>query len=184
MEKLYKERVIYKDKMAKAKELYQDKGDKRLQNEISKNYNIQLARKIALNSAYGVLGNQYFKYFDVRHVEGITMAGQLTIRWIERDVNAYLNKLLKTNNDVYVVASDTDSIYIKLDSVVNKIFKDKSDNKKIVKVLDKFCEEKLQPYIDKSFSQSWQICESIRSKNVYETRSNQIKVYGLKKDIS
>jgi|TARA_A100001011_G_scaffold19402_1_gene19805 DNA polymerase elongation subunit (family B) len=152
MDKLYKERVIYKDKMAKAKALYQETGDKRLQNDISKNYNIQLARKIALNSAYGAIGNQYFKYFDVRHAEGITMAGQLTIRWIERDVNIYLNKLLKTSNDVYVVASDTDSIYIKLDSIVNKIFEDKSDSKKIVKVLDKFCEEKLQPYIDKSFS--------------------------------
>ena len=152
MDKLYKERVIYKDKMAKAKALYQETGDKRLQNEISKNYNIQLARKIALNSAYGAIGNQYFKYFDVRHAEGITMAGQLTIRWIERDVNIYLNKLLKTSNDVYVVASDTDSIYIKLDSIVNKIFEDKSDSKKIVKVLDKFCEEKLQPYIDSSFA--------------------------------
>ena len=152
MDKLYKERVIYKDKMAKAKELYQETGDTRLQNEISKNYNIQLARKIALNSAYGAIGNQYFKYFDVRHAEGITMAGQLTIRWIERDVNKYLNKILQTNNEVYVVASDTDSIYIKLDSVVNKVFKDKPDNKKIVKVLDRFCEDKLQPFIDKSFS--------------------------------
>ena len=152
MDKLYKERVIYKDKMAKAKALYQETGDTRLQNEISKNYNIQLARKIALNSAYGAIGNQYFKYFDVRHAEGITMAGQLTIRWIERDVNKYLNKILQTNNEVYVVASDTDSIYIKLDSVVNKVFKDKPDNKKIVKVLDRFCEDKLQPFIDKSFS--------------------------------
>jgi len=155
MDKLYKERVIYKDKMAKAKALYQETGDSRLKNEISKNYNIQLARKIALNSAYGAIGNQYFKYFDVRHAEGITMAGQLTIRWIERDVNKYLNKILQTNNEVYIVASDTDSIYIKLDSVVknvNKVFKGKLDNKKIVKVLDRFCEEKLQPYIDKSFS--------------------------------
>ena len=152
MDKLYKERVIYKDKMAKAKALYQETGDKRLQNDISKNYNIQLARKIALNSAYGAIGNQYFKYFDVRHAEGITMAGQLTIRWIERDVNKYLNKILQTNNEVYVVASDTDSIYIKLDSVVNKVFKNKPDNKKIVKVLDRFCEDKLQPFIDKSFS--------------------------------
>ena len=155
MDKLYKERVIYKDKMAKAKALYQETGDKRLQNDISKNYNIQLARKIALNSAYGAIGNQYFRYFDVRHAEGITMAGQLTIRWIERDVNAYLNKILKTNNDVYVVASDTDSIYIKLDSIVNKIFKDQTDNKKIVKVLDKFCEEKLQSISTKVFL-DWQ----------------------------
>ena len=152
MDKLYKERVIYKDKMIKAKALYQETGDKRLLNDISKNYNIQLSRKIALNSAYGAIGNQYFRYFDIRHAEGITMAGQLTIRWIERDVNSYLNKLLKTKDEAYVVASDTDSIYIKLGSVVNKIFKDKSDPKKVVKVLDKFCNEKLQPFIDSSFS--------------------------------
>jgi DNA polymerase elongation subunit (family B) len=152
MDKLYKERVIYKNKMAKAKALYEETGDERLKNEISTNYNIQLSRKIALNSAYGAIGNQYFRYFDVRHAEGITMAGQLTIRWIERDVNDYLNKLLSTKNISYVVASDTDSIYVKLGGMVNKIFKDQSDNRKIVKVLDKFSEEKLQPFIDSSFA--------------------------------
>ena len=152
MNKLYKERVIYKDKMLKAKSLYQETGDKRLLNEIATNHNIQLARKIALNSAYGAIGNQYFRYFDVRHAEGITMAGQLTIRWIENDVNKFLNKLLKTENVSYVVASDTDSIYIRLGEVVNKIFKDQSNTRKIVKVMDKFCEEKLQPFIDSSFA--------------------------------
>jgi len=76
---------------------------------------------------------KYFRYYDVRHAEGITMAGQLTIRWIERDVNEYLNKLLGTKSVAYVVASDTDSIYIKLGGMVDKIFKDKSDNRKIVK---------------------------------------------------
>tara|TARA_A100001015_G_scaffold192580_1_gene214598 strand:- start:673 stop:3165 length:2493 start_codon:yes stop_codon:yes gene_type:complete len=152
MNKLYKERVIYKDKMLKAKSLYQETGDKRLLNEIATNHNIQLARKIALNSAYGAIGNQYFRYFDVRHAEGITMAGQLTIRWIENDVNKFLNKLLKSENVSYVVASDTDSIYIRLGEVVNKIFKDQSNTRKIVKVMDKFCEEKLQPFIDSSFA--------------------------------
>ena len=151
MDKLYRERVIYKDKMLAAKSLYEETGDKRLLNDIAKNHNIQLARKIALNSAYGAIGNQYFRYFDVRHAEGITMAGQLTIRWIENDVNKFLNNLLKTKNVSYVVASDTDSIYIRLGEVVNKIFKDKSDTRKIVKVLDKFCEEKLQSFIDSSF---------------------------------
>ena len=152
MDKLYKERVIYKNKMAKAKALYEETGDKRLKNDITKNYNIQLSRKIALNSAYGAIGNQYFRYYDVRHAEGITMAGQLTIRWIERDVNEYLNKLLGTKSVTYVVASDTDSIYVKLGGMVDKIFKDQSDNRKIVKILDKFSEEKLQPFIDSSFA--------------------------------
>ena len=152
MNTFYKERVFYKNKMAKAKALYEETGDERLKNEISKNYNIQLARKIALNSAYGAIGNQYFRYYDVRHAEGITMAGQLTIRWIERDVNEYLNKLLGTKSVTYVVASDTDSIYVKLGGMVDKIFKDQSDNRKIVKILDKFSEEKLQPFIDSSFA--------------------------------
>ena len=151
MDKLYQERVIYKNKMLKAKALYQQTGDKKYENEIATNHNIQLARKIALNSAYGAIGNQYFRYFDVRHAEGITKAGQLTIRWIERDVNKFLNNLLKTKDIPYVVASDTDSIYITLGAVVDKIFKDKSDIRKIVKVMDKFCEETLQPAIDSSF---------------------------------
>ena len=151
MDKLYQERVIYKKKMLEAKSLYQQTGDKKYWLQIAKNHNIQYARKIALNSAYGAIGNQYFRYFDVRHAEGITMAGQLTIRWIERDVNKFLNKLLKTTNVAYVVASDTDSIYIRLGEVVNRIFKDKSNTRKIVKVIDRFCEETLQPQIDKSF---------------------------------
>jgi DNA polymerase elongation subunit (family B) len=151
MDKLYQERVIYKNKMIEAKKKYELTGDKNLLNDIATNHNIQLARKIALNSAYGAIGNQYFRYFDVRHAEGITMAGQLTIRWIEKDVNNFLNDMLKTKQVAYVVASDTDSIYIRLGEVVNKIFKDKSDTRKIVKVMDKFCEEKLQPFIDKSY---------------------------------
>jgi len=151
MDKLYQERVIYKNKMLAAKSLYEETGDERLKNDIAKNHNIQLARKIALNSAYGAIGNQYFRYFDVRHAEGITKAGQLTIRWIEKDVNKFLDNLLKTKGVSYVVASDTDSIYIRLGEVVNRIFKDQSDTRKIVKVMDKFCEEKLQPFIDSSF---------------------------------
>ena len=151
MDTLYQERVIYKKKMLEAQKMYQQTGDKKYEFEIAKNHNIQLARKIALNSAYGAIGNQYFRYFDVRHAEGITMAGQLTIRWIERDVNDFLNKLLKTKSVTYVVASDTDSIYIRLGEVVDKIFKDKSDTRKIVKVMDRFCEETIQPQIDKSF---------------------------------
>jgi DNA polymerase elongation subunit (family B) len=151
MDKLYQERVIYKNKMLKAKALYQQTGDKKYENEIATNHNIQLARKIALNSAYGAIGNQYFRYFDVRHAEGITKAGQLTIRWIERDVNKFLNKLLDTKNVSYVVASDTDSIYVKLGAVVDKIFKDKTNTRKIVKVMDKFCEETMQKEIDNSF---------------------------------
>ena len=77
MDTLYQERVVYKKKMIEAQKMFQKTGDKKYEYEISKNHNIQLARKLSLNSAYGAIGNQYFRYFDVRHAEGITMAGQV-----------------------------------------------------------------------------------------------------------
>ena len=80
---------------------------------------IQWAKKIALNSAYGAIGNQYFRYYDVRQASAITTAGQFVIRWIEKNVNEYMNTILKTEEKVdYIVASDTDSIYLSLDKLV------------------------------------------------------------------
>ena len=97
MDTLYQERVVYKKKMIEAQKMFQKTGDKKYEFEIAKNHNIQLARKLSLNSAYGAIGNQYFRYFDVRHAEGITMAGQLAIRWIERDVNDFSKQVIKDN---------------------------------------------------------------------------------------
>ena len=98
-----------------------------------------MARKISLNSAYGALGNEYFRYFDVRQAEAITKSGQLAIRWIERELNEYLNSLLKTDDVDYVVASDTDSVYLTLDSIVKTHFQNLTDKNKIVNALDKVC---------------------------------------------
>ena len=139
MEKMYTERVVYKKKAIEAKKEFQKTKDPIYSNEISRCHNIQMAKKISLNSAYGAIGNQYFRYFDVKQAEAITLGGQLSIRWVERDVNRFMNKLLGTDNNNYVVASDTDSIYVRLGTVVDKIFKDKSDTRKIVRVMDKFC---------------------------------------------
>ena len=85
-----------------------------LQKDVSKFNNIQMARKIQLNSAYGAIGNQYFRYYNLANAEAITLSGQVSIRWIENKMNAYLNKVLKTKDDDYVIASDTDSIYLNL----------------------------------------------------------------------
>jgi len=78
--------------------------------------------KIALNSAYGALGNQWFRFYDVRNAEAVSVAGQLAIRWAENAVNKFLNKVLETENEDYVLASDTDSVYITFDELVNKSF--------------------------------------------------------------
>ena len=109
-----------------------------------------MAKKISLNSAYGAIGNQYFRYFDVKQAEAITLGGQLSIRWVERDVNKFMNKILNTTNVNYIVASDTDSIYLRLDQLVQKVCKDKTINQ-IVDFIDKAAKEKIQKVIDDSF---------------------------------
>ena len=150
MEKMYGDRVVFKKKTIEAKKEFQKTKDPIYKNEISRCNNIQMAKKIALNSAYGAIGNQYFRYFDVRIAEAITLGGQLAIRWVENDVNRFMNKLLNTDNINYVVASDTDSIYLKLDKLVEKVCKDKSPQQ-ITDFINKAAEDKIQKVIDDSF---------------------------------
>ena len=151
MEKMYGDRVVFKKKTIEAKKEFQKTKDPIYKNEISRCNNIQITKKIALNSAYGAINNQYFRYFDVRIAEAITLGGQLSIRWVERDVNKFMNKLLNTDNVNYVVASDTDSIYLKLDKLVEKVCKDKSPQQ-ITDFINKTAEDKIQKVIDDSFN--------------------------------
>jgi DNA polymerase elongation subunit (family B) len=122
---------------------------KRLSNRVDQCHNMQMAKKIQLNSAYGALGNKYFRWYDLRNAESITMSGQLSIRWMERDMNIYLNDFLGTKGEDYVIASDTDSLYITLEKVVDKMGDQPVDD--IVTALDKFCNEYVQKVINKSY---------------------------------
>ena len=115
MEKIYKDRTIYKRKMLEAKQQYEKTKTKALEKEISRCNNIQMARKIQLNSAYGAIGNQYFRYYKLANAEAITLSGQVSIRWIENKMNQKINQILKTEDVDYVIASDTDSIYLNLE---------------------------------------------------------------------
>lgn len=130
---------------------------KQLEKDISKYKNLQLAKKVQLNSAYGALGNQYFRFFDVRMAESITLSGQLSIRWIEARMNEYLNKLLKTEDEDYVIASDTDSLYIVFDKLVDKVLPKGSSlsedeyTRKVVDFLDNVARQKIEPFIDQSY---------------------------------
>jgi DNA polymerase elongation subunit (family B) len=125
-----------------------------LQKDISKFNNIQMARKIQLNSAYGAIGNQYFRYYNLANAEAITLSGQVSIRWIESKVNTYLNKLLKTEDHDYVIASDTDSIYICLDLLVRSVFPSQDVRaERIVNFLDTACKERIEPFIERSYQE-------------------------------
>ena len=152
MDKMYGERVIFKKRMLKAKQEYEKTPTDALKKEIARCNNIQMAKKIALNSAYGAIGNQYFRYYKLANAEAITLSGQVSIRWIENRMNEYLNKILKTDNNDYVIASDTDSIYLHLGPLVDRIFPDGvCDKGKVVEFLDKACQTQIEPFIDKSY---------------------------------
>ena len=156
MQRIYDERTIYKKRMLAAKQNLEDATTPAetlaLQKDVSKFNNIQMARKIQLNSAYGAIGNQYFRYYNLANAEAITLSGQVSIRWIENKMNAYLNKILRTTDVDYVIAADTDSIYLNLGPFVDKVFqgREKSDES-VVRFLNKVCEVEFEKYIGDSY---------------------------------
>ena len=154
MEKMYGDRVIFKKKMIEAKKEYQKTPTKELEKEIARCNNIQMAKKISLNSAYGAIGNQYFRYYKLANAEAITLSGQVSIRWIEGKMNKYLNKVLKTENLDYVIASDTDSIYLNMGPLVKCVYKGREETReKVVSFLDKLCKMELEPYIESAYQE-------------------------------
>ena len=152
MDKIYSERVVFKKKMIKAKKKYEKTPTKELEREISRCNNIQMAKKIQLNSAYGAIGNNYFRYYKLENAEAITLGGQFSIRWIENRMNKYMNKLLKTQEVDYVIASDTDSIYLHMGPLVDAVYKGREKTiEGIVSFLDKICEVEFEKYISSSY---------------------------------
>ena len=157
MEEMYIDRSKFKKLMLKAKQDYENETDESKKYDIEKRIarynNLQLAKKVSLNSAYGALGSQYFRFYDLRQALAVTLAGQLSIRWIENKLNEYMNGLLKTTGIDYVIASDTDSIYLKLGPLVDKITQKNTKVEKVISIMDKICEDKLQPFIDASYQE-------------------------------
>jgi len=143
----YDERVTVKNMMLAAQKEYQKNKTPQLEKEINRLENQQMAIKILLNSLYGALGNQYFKYFDLRLAEGVTLTGQLTIQWAEKAMNKIMNKLLKTNED-YVIAIDTDSLYVNFGPLVKQL-----KPKDPVKFLDKICEDHFNPQLNDTYAE-------------------------------
>jgi len=152
MEEMYNNRSKFKKQMLKAEQEYEHNKDPQLVKDISRLKNLQMAMKIALNSAYGAIGNKYFRYYDLRIAEGITLSGQLSIRWMANKLNQFMNKTLKTDDKDYVIAIDTDSIYLSLEDLVEKVCAGKTPEDKI-KFMDKTCEQVIQPFIDGGYQE-------------------------------
>jgi len=154
MDKMYGDRVIFKKKMLEAKQEYEKTPTEALEKEIARCNNIQMAKKISLNSAYGAIGNQYFRYYKLANAEAITLSGQVSIRWIENKMNLKMNKILKTDGEDYVIASDTDSIYLHLGPLVEAVYEGREKtNEGIVGFLNKVCETQFEPFIESSYEE-------------------------------
>ena len=157
METFYEERKEWKKKMIQyqiEKESCKDKVRQReLDTLIKRAYNNQQVRKIALNSAYGALANQYFAFFDPNLAEAITMSGQLIIKTAEKSINTWMNKLLKTDGEDYVIAMDTDSVYITFDKLVSQVFPKGTDKNKICDFLNTIGQEKVEQVLAQGYDE-------------------------------
>lgn len=151
-QKFFDDRQKYKKLMIKAQQDYEKTRDKNQQKDIAKFNNFQMARKIQLNSLFGAAGNKYFRYYDDRIAEGITITGQYIIRTASKAIDKYLNEIMGTEDEVYSFYSDTDSCYITLDKLVKKYYSDLPKHK-IVDILDKIASEKIEPAIQKAMSE-------------------------------
>ena len=154
MDKMYGDRVVFKKRMLDAKQEYEKTPTKALEKEIARCNNIQMAKKISLNSAYGAIGNQYFRYYKLANAEAITLSGQVSIRWIENKMNQKVNKILKTEGIDYVIASDTDSIYLNLGPLVEAVYEGREKTSEgVVTFLNKVCENEFEPYIESAYEE-------------------------------
>ena len=151
-QKFFDDRQRYKKLMKQAEQEYEDTKNPKLLNDIAKYHNFQMARKIQLNSLFGAIGNKWFRYFDERIAESITLTGQLIIRDTAKVIDEFMNKFLGTEDEVYSFYTDTDSCYLTLDAMVEKHLNGKSHGE-IISVLDKFVEDKLVPSINGRMSE-------------------------------
>jgi DNA polymerase elongation subunit (family B) len=130
--------------------------DKHVKAQIASLNAKQMAFKIMANALYGAISNAGFRYFDLRIAEAITLTGQASDRFAETKLNEYMNKLLKTTDVDYVLAGDTDSLYLNVDPLVRKVFPDKTIEETVV-FLDKVCSTKIQEQINGSIDTIYQI---------------------------
>lgn len=149
IEYYFAERQKAKKLMLKAQTNYEETKDSKYLNEISSLNSKQMAAKILMNSLYGAMGNVFFRYYDIRIAEGITMTGQLIIRTVANQLNSYLNNTAKTTGVDYSFYSDTDSTYITLNNLVRgwNVSNTKAD---IVEQIDKTCSKVIEPVINQS----------------------------------
>lgn len=158
IDEYYNRRSLIKKDMLNVEQQIEVETDpikkRQLQSQQTQLHNNQMAIKIAMNSLYGATANIYFLYYINDMAEAITTSGQLSIRYAQKSVNEYLNKILKTNGKDYIIYIDTDSIYVDFGPLVKASFGTVDiDRKKGEEFLDKVCGTKIEEVIDKGYQE-------------------------------
>ncbi|MDD4242723.1 MAG: DNA polymerase domain-containing protein [Bacilli bacterium] len=167
MRKFFNSRVIYKKRMLDAKKKLEcttisPEEKFNLEKISTANRNLEQAVKISINAAYGALGNQFFKYYDVRLAEAITLTGQFVIKWGNKAFNNYYINKLKLPEDDYVTYCDTDSLYVNVQPIVDKFFKDKTENE-LVDIVDKICKTKFNDLLQETYKELFEYTNAFES---------------------
>lgn len=158
IQEYYGNRSVIKKEMLKTEQAAETEKDpkkkKELKRQITQLHNAQMAIKIAMNSLYGATANKYFLYYIAEMAEAITTSGQLSIRYAQKSVNLYLNKILGTSDKDYIAYIDTDSIYVNMSDLIMKVFGTLDiDNKTGEEFLDKVCKEKIEKVIQDGYEE-------------------------------
>jgi len=156
IDEYYNNRSQIKKQMLAVEQQYEIEKDlaqrELLKREMNQLHNSQMSIKIAMNSLYGATANVYFLYYINDMAEAITTSGQLSIRYAQKSVNDYLNKVLKTKNDDYIVYIDTDSIYVNFGPLIKEVFGTTDiDRAKGEEFLDKICSDKIEKVIEAGY---------------------------------
>lgn len=157
LDQFFQERQVFKQISLEASKALTSERDldrrRELEIEASRYGTLQMGAKVSLNAAYGCLSNEYYRWFNIDHAESVTSTGQLTVKWGERAINQYLNGVLGTSDVDYVIAIDTDSVYVHFGPLVDKVFGPNPDPTKVVEFLDNVSREKIQPLLSSAFDE-------------------------------
>lgn len=156
IDEYYGNRKIIKQNMLKVEQALEEATDpvskENLKREANNLHNQQMAIKIAMNSLYGATANIYFLYYINDMAEAITTSGQLSIRYAQKSVNEYLNKVLKTSDKDYIIYIDTDSIYVDFGPLIKASFgTTEITRKQGEEFLDKVCSSKIEQVLEEGY---------------------------------
>lgn len=158
IDEYYANRKKIKQEMLRYEQLEQDEKDsakkEKYKKTITQLHNSQMAIKIAMNSLYGATANKYFLYYIAEMAEAITTSGQLSIRYAQKSVNSYMNKIMGTTDKDYIVYIDTDSIYVNMGPLVEKVYCTTDiDVKEGERFLDEVCRAKIEKVIEDGYKE-------------------------------